>query len=101
MHPALENGGGTKVGEQELAIPKARQLAALLARGLPFVKLLHFERQQSSGVEAAVIQVEVELGQKSVHPIQRFEPLAFLFDPKDELGQTVLALREGFPITPH
>ncbi len=101
MHPAFENGGGTKVGEQELAIPKARQLAALLARGLPFVKLLHFERQQSSGVEAAVIQVEVELGQKSVHPIQRFEPLAFLFDPKDELGQTVLALREGFPITPH
>jgi hypothetical protein len=101
MLPVFEPDKSTEVGRDKLALPKARQLAALLSTGLPFVRLLRFERQEETGIEAVITEVEVELGQQSVHHIQRFEPLAILFDPADRLQQQVLALRKGFPITPH
>jgi hypothetical protein len=101
MLPVFQPGEFTEVTPDQLAIPKARQLANLVARGRPFVRFLRAERHDLSRYEAVVLEVEVELGQKTIHPIQRFEPLAFIFDPEDRLRQEVWALRPGFPITPH
>lgn len=101
MLPVFPSGEFKELAPTQLAISKARQLATLVSHGLPFVRYLRSERHDGSGLEAVVIEVEVELPQKPAHPIQQFEPLAFIFDPEDRLQQEVLALREGFPITPH
>lgn len=100
MLPVFQPGEFTEVAPDQLAIAKARQLASVAAGNLPFVWLLRTERHMS-GAEAVILQVEVELGQKSVYPVQRFEPLAFVFDPTDQVQQQTWALREGFPVTPH
>jgi len=101
MLPAFQAGETARVTPDHLAVPKARQLAALVARGLPFARLIRAERHIASGYEAVVLEVDVELCQRTVQPIQRIEPLAFIFDPEDRLRPEVLALRPGFPITPH
>lgn len=101
MLPVFQPGEFTQVAPDRLAILKARQLATLVAGGLPFARFLCAQRHGSTRYEAVVVEVEVELGQKTVNPVQRVEPLAFLFDPEDRLRQEVLALRPGFPITPH
>ena len=52
--------------------------------------------------ETLVIEVEVELPQRNrIHDIRRFERVAVIFDPTDELVPEVLALRADFPHVPH
>lgn len=101
MLPVFQPGEFKELAPGQLAIPKARQLATLAANGLPFVRFLRAESHKGSGLEAVVVEVEAELPQKPAYPIQRFEPLAFIFDPEDRLQQEIWALRKGFPITPH
>lgn len=100
----LEAFPGKPAEEAKLAslkVPKARQLGQLLAKGRPFAKLLTVFRQPDTGQEAVVFEVEVELGQKQLVPINRFEPIAAVFAPEDRAFPEVLALREDFPITSH
>ena len=84
-----------------LKVPKARQLGQLLTKGRPFARPLKIFQQPDTGQEAIVFEVEVELGQKQVVPITRFEPIAAVFAPEDRAFPDVLALREDFPITSH
>lgn len=87
----------------KLKIPKARELAAFLERrDVPYIRLMRCERSMSAiPYEAVVFQVEVELGQKQVYDIRQFEPVAVVFEPRDQIIPDAVALREDFPITPH
>jgi len=81
-------------------IPKAKELARLLlARKLPFAAWVECRRLGAN--EVLVLEVEVELPQRRVHPVQRRETVAVVFDASDEQAPEVLALRADFPLVPH
>jgi integrative and conjugative element protein (TIGR02256 family) len=103
MLTPLSSGDVKHVQGSALQNPKARELADVLAKpGLPFTRLIRCERVAASKLEAVVLEVEVEVGQKTVHDIRRLEPIGIVFDPDDLCVPEVLALREDFPINvPH
>jgi len=96
------NGDAKEISAAKLKIPKARELVAFLQRpDVPFVRLVRCDRPKSGTAEAVIFQVEVELGQKTIHDIRRDEFIGVVFDPTDKLAPEVLALREDFPVVPH
>ena len=58
-------------------------------------------RQTTSGHEIIVFDAEVEVGQKTVNKIRRFERIAVVFEGSDTKMPEVLALRSDFPRVPH
>jgi hypothetical protein len=91
------------VSMRKLEIPKARELARLLQKpGIPFAKLLRCRRTTDGSSEMVELEVQVEVGQKTVHDIRKVEPIAVTFSADDRNRPEVLALREDFPTdTPH
>jgi integrative and conjugative element protein (TIGR02256 family) len=90
---------GDSIDADELQIKKACELAESIS-ALDYVSLVGCIRELD-GWEAIVINVEVEIPQRRIHDIHRYERLAVKFDPKDEVIPEVLALRSDFPLVPH
>src|SRR6266699_356718 len=91
---------GQAAALESLTIPKARELAVLLAAGrLPF---LHFvEVRRDDAFECVVLDVEPEVPQHAVNDIRSVERIAVRFDPNDLVAPDPLALRADFPRVPH
>jgi integrative and conjugative element protein (TIGR02256 family) len=103
MAQQLLEPGGLIVPTTSLTIPRAAQLAELLAGGrLSYVRLIEC---RSAGAdkptETVVIEVEVERPRDLAHPIQRLERVAATFSAEDNWYPEVLALRADFPRVPH
>ena len=93
---------GDGITLEELSIPKAIDVANALKSGaLPFVELMGCRKLHRSEEEAVIFDVEVELGQRTVHDIRRSERIAIVFSPSDAKAPEVLALRYNFPEVPH
>ncbi len=83
-----------------LSAEKARVLAdALTAGQIQYAKLV--DCRQVGTRSAVTLDVEVEVPQVPIHPIARRERVVAIFDPKDAVVPTILALRQGFPVVPH
>lgn len=80
-------------------IPRARELAGVLAAGLPYVTLLEFRR--AGDAEVIVVELEIEIGQRVAADVRRFERVAISFPRDEEVLPEALALRADFPLVPH
>lgn len=94
---------GESITIEELSIPKAQMVAHILQHGIiPFVQFVACCRlSQSGNAEVIVFDVEIELGQRKVHDIHRYERIAVIFNRDDTTYPEVLALRDDFPRVPH
>lgn len=90
---------GEIISIEDLQIPKAQDVASAV-KEISFVHLAECRRTER-GTEIVAFDAEVELGQRKVHDIRRFERIAVEFDPTDSLPPLVLALRPDFPKVPH
>lgn len=105
MRDHLLDPGGVVIPPSALDLPRAKQLAELLARGrLDYVEMV--EARQCSGPagetsQIVVMKVEVERPQKLTHPIHRFEWVAAKFSADDASYPDVCSLRPDFPKVPH
>lgn len=90
---------GEPVSANELQITKARKLVQALEH-LDYVSPVCCVRE-SDGSEVVVFDTEVEIPQRKVHDIRRFERIAVRFQPTDEAMPETLALRFDFPTVPH
>jgi proteasome lid subunit RPN8/RPN11 len=81
------------------AIPRARELAGVLAASLPYVKTLEFRRAGDD--EVIVVELEIEIGQRVTADIRRFERVAILIPKDDEALPDTLTLRADFPVVAH
>lgn len=91
---------GKVVSITDLVVPKARDLAYLLrSDGSDYAKLL--ECRSCDGGELVVFDVEVELGQRRIHQIERLERIAVKYYSSDEQMPEILALRKDFPQVSH
>ncbi|MGD9724440.1 MAG: Mov34/MPN/PAD-1 family protein [Pirellulales bacterium] len=91
---------GVIVPVSALVSRRAQALAGLLERGA-IAYAAHVEYRSSDKKDVVVLDVEVELGQILVHPIEQHERIAVIFDPADQEMPEVLALRKTFPDVPH
>jgi hypothetical protein len=100
MPPDLYALRGDVVDPRNLAIPRANDLAArLLARQVPYTRLLECRRLE--GKEVVVARLEVEVPQRPVHDIRGAETIAIVFNAQDDQIPLALALRKDFPTVPH
>nr|WP_281722672.1 Mov34/MPN/PAD-1 family protein [Nitrosomonas nitrosa] len=83
-----------------LIASKAQELAnALSSQQIQFASLVDCRQVGSCG--AVTLDLEIEIAQIRVHPIERLERVIAVFDPSDQIAPIVLALRANFPIVPH
>lgn len=90
---------GISFSLEELKITKAQELVEAV-RVNPYANMVEC-RLCADSAEILVIDVEIELGQRTVHDIRRFERIAVKFDASDNSLPEVLALRSDFPHVPH
>lgn len=91
---------GDVVAPGDLQIPKARELAVVLALDdFPFVRLV--ECRRAGDAEIVVVDVEPEVPPAPVHDIRDPERVAVTFDPADVRQPDPRALRTDFPYPPH
>jgi hypothetical protein len=84
----------------EIKADKALETLRILESGvLPFARLI--EVRASNNTDVLIVEVEPELPQRRVYPIQYKEVLAIEFDQDDQNAPWVFALRDDFPIVPH
>lgn len=93
------NMPGDIVKPENLRIPKAKDLINTIQIS-PYCRLIGCIRTQFDD-EIVVFQTEVELGQRKVYDIQRYEHLAVRFGASDLFTPEVFALRADFPKVPH
>ena len=92
---------GEPIDPSAITIPRARELAGLLAGGkLPFVTLQECRRVEG-GDEIIVVELEVEVGQVVATDIRRFERIAIRFTNDEDALPDTLAMRADFPLVPH
>ena len=58
-------------------------------------------RRPTSDKEIIVLNAKIQVGQKTVHDIRRYERIAVVFEKSDTIMPEVLALRKTFPLVPH
>lgn len=98
---------GEVIRSGELKAQEARNLHRTLEAGLQDYCWLRecrrFEMPGEEGQTADVVvfDVEVEVGQRSVHDVRRLERIAALFRQDDSALPEVFALRDDFPLVPH
>ena len=91
---------GDIISEDKLIIPKAKELVRVIRLNvLKYIKFINCYRSIKS--ETLIFEVEVELGQKNINDIHRFESIAVVFSINDKSYPEVYALREKFPKVPH
>lgn len=92
---------GTIIPKDNLKIPKAKEVLAVL-ENLPFFNFVEARGLSDlNDAEVIVFDTEVQVGQRTVHDIRHIERIAVSFDANDNSMPEVLALREDFPFVPH
>lgn len=94
---------GDPIGQGELVVQRARDVARLVATvSPPYLRLLECRRRAGAFEgDLLVLEVEVELPQRPVHDIRRHEMVAVTFLSDDRNFPEVEALRTDFPQVPH
>lgn len=99
---SLVDALGLSIGMDDLALPRARDLASYLATGKSsFARLAELRAAREPVREAVLFEVEVERPQDLANDIRRYEPVAAVFDTADSGMPEVLSLRRDFPAVPH
>jgi hypothetical protein len=100
-HPIEPPGEVIEIGG--LNFLKARQFAAYIGEAGEevFAKLHQVRRVNEPNREVVVFSVMVERPQSPVHPLEREERLAALFNEADNYPPEVISLRSNFPVVPH
>ncbi len=106
MEQTFLDPGGVPVDAQSLTIPRARDLADVLASGvLDFVHIVEFRRREAEAAgketEIIIVDLEIQRPQRTVNGIQRVERVAVVLEPGDVTYPEVLSLRGDFPLVPH
>lgn len=101
--PSYLNPPGERVGFDDLAGAKARDLVRILRPGnVPYCQLLECRRiEDPNPAEVVVFEVDVQRGQYPVHNVRRRERIAAVFREDDATVPEALALRSDFPLVPH
>jgi hypothetical protein len=102
---------GKRISPTRLTVPKARDIALLLQEGwLNWATLIECQRHSDRNIalrdasvaaESVILEVEVELPQRPVFPVQRIERIAVTFSKADDTYPEVHALRADFPKASH
>lgn len=101
MAEALIDMGGLSVGPEVLTIPRARETAAVLGRGiLDYARLVGCRRREEGREEILLLELEIERPQVRVHNVWATEPVAVVFH-SDDRRPDVVSLRPDFPHVPH
>jgi len=90
---------GETINADELRLLKSKDLITAIQIS-PFCNLIECLRLENDE-EIIILETEVELGQRKIFDIRRFERLAVVFDASDQLIPDVQALRTDFPKVPH
>ncbi|MCK6649555.1 MAG: ThiF family adenylyltransferase, partial [Bacteroidia bacterium] len=90
---------GKRISYKDLTENKSKELC-LAIEGNPFVELVEIVKQED-GSEVLIVNVEVELSQRTINDIRNVERMAILVHVGDIWLPTVLALRKDFPKVPH
>ncbi len=91
---------GVIIKPDKLQIPKSIELVTSILDGrIEYVKIIECRKENRN--ETVVFDVEAELSQACVHPIEYVERIAVTFSPEDNVHPEVHALREDFPVVPH
>ena len=90
---------GEVLSSDNLSISKARDFASAVINS-DYAWLVECKRTTSDS-EIIVFDAKVQVGQKTVYDIKRYERLAVVFESSDAVMPKVLALRKDFPRVPH
>ncbi len=94
---------GEIIAADDLTVPKTQDLCRVLrSEASAYMHFLEARRiAQGDGWDVLVFEVEVELPQRPVHDIRRYERIAVACPDSDMAMPVVLALRTDFPHVPH
>ena len=90
---------GKVIPASNLIVPKAKDFANAVESS-DYACLVECRRTTSKS-EIIVFDAKVQVGQKTVHDIRKYERIAVVFDKSDAMMPDVLALRRNFPLVPH
>lgn len=91
--------GGEVIPASNLIISKAKDFANA-AKNSDYACLVECRRTTSDS-EIIVFDAKVQVGQKTIHDIKKYERIAVKFEKSDTVMPEVLALRKDFPHVPH
>ena len=84
-----------------MALPKARAVVSFSRwPDACYVHLVGCSRT-TDGAETVILDLDIEVAQRTVHPILPVERVAVTFGPEDAAYPSVFSLREDFPDVPH
>ena len=106
MEDGFLDPGGTLVDAAAMTLDRARNLVDAVANAsLDFVRLVECRRRATStgevDAEVAVLDLDIQRPQLTVHDIRRVERVAVIFTIGDDTYPEILALRSDFPRVPH
>ena len=90
---------GEVIPASDLIISKAKDFAKAVENS-NYACLVEYRRTISDD-EIIIFDTKVQVGQKTVHDIRRYERMAVVFEKSDVRMPDVLALRRNFPLVPH
>ena len=90
---------GKVISASNLTVPKAKDFANAVENS-DYVSLVEC-RRKASDKEIIVFDAKVQVGQKTVHNLKKYERIAVVFEKSDTIMPDVLALRKTFPLVPH
>ncbi|MDE0635226.1 MAG: Mov34/MPN/PAD-1 family protein [Candidatus Poribacteria bacterium] len=90
---------GEVLSSNNLSISKARDFASAVVNS-DYARLVECKCTTSDS-EIIVFDTKVQVGQKTVYDIRKYERLSVVFESSDAVMPEVLALRKDFPRVPH
>lgn len=90
---------GQPIPTNDLRFSDSNELVQAIVQG-PYTRLVQCQRTDC-GEEVVIFDAEIELGQRRVHDIRRFERIAILCGKNKKDIPEILALRSDFPQVPH
>lgn len=100
LHPWWA-AAGEPVADPTSLSPATTAFVDVLGRGIAGARMVDVRVIPSLGVEAILVEVDVERPQVLAFPLRAVEPLAILVPAGRDASPGVLPLRKDFPETPH
>ena len=90
---------GEVISASNLTVPKAKDFVNAVENS-NYACLVECRRTTSDD-EIIIFDAKIQVGQKTVHAIKKYERIAVVFEKSDTMMPDVLALRRNFPLVPH
>jgi len=90
---------GQPIPVDDLRFADTRELVQAIVQG-PYTHLIQCQRTDL-GEEVVIFDAEIELSQRRIHDIKRYERIAILCNESETVVPEILALRSDFPQVPH